>query len=103
MSSTREHIDASLSEAALGRIRDDERPPPFSGVVDTSADPGTRPVPDRVSVMVAAAALLEYASVGRTDIDRESAQRGSAGQTEAIDWATGVGYMAIILGVFHPE
>ena len=30
-------------------------------------------------------ALLEYASVGRTDNDRKSAQLGSAGQTEAIE------------------
>ena len=43
------------------------------------------PVLARASVMAAAAALLEYASVIRTDNDRESAQRGSAGQTEAIE------------------
>ena len=48
-------------------------------------DTGTRPLPDRASVMAAAEALLEYASVGRTDNDRESAQWGSAGQTEAIE------------------
>ena len=45
---------------------------------------GTRPVPALASVIVAAEALLEYASVGRTDNDRESAQWDSAGQTEAI-------------------
>ena len=39
----------------------------------------------RASVMTAAEALLEYASVGRTDNDRESAQWGSAEQTEAIE------------------
>ena len=41
--------------------------------------------------MAAAEALLEYASVGRTDNDRESAQWGSAGQTEAIELVA-VGY-----------
>ena len=50
-----------------------------------SVDPGTRPVPARASVMAAAEALLEYASGGRTDRDHESAQRGSAGPTEAIE------------------
>ena len=50
-----------------------------------SADPGTRPVPARASVMAAAEALLEYANGGRTDNDRESAQWGSARQTEAIE------------------
>ena len=35
--------------------------------------------------MAAAEALLECASVGRTDNDRESAQWGSAEQTEAIE------------------
>ena len=35
--------------------------------------------------MAAAKALLEYASGGRTDNDRESAQLGPAGQTEAIE------------------
>ena len=35
--------------------------------------------------MAAAEALLEYARVGRTDDDRQSAQWGSAGQTEAIE------------------
>ena len=39
----------------------------------------------RASVMAAAEALLEYASVGRTDNDRESAQWSSAGQSEAIE------------------
>ena len=64
---------------------DDERLSPRSEVVVASADTGTRPVPARASVMAAANALLEYASVGRTDNDRESAQWGSAGQTEAIE------------------
>ena len=50
-----------------------------------SADTGTRPVPARASVMASAEALLEYASVGRTDNDRKSAQWGSTGQTEAIE------------------
>ena len=50
-----------------------------------SADTGTRPGPTRASVMAAAEALLEYASVGRTDNDRESAHWSSAGQTEAIE------------------
>ena len=35
--------------------------------------------------MAAAEALLEYASVDQTDNDRESAQWGSAGQTEEIE------------------
>ena len=35
--------------------------------------------------MAAAEELLEYASVGRTDNERESAQWSSAGQTEAIE------------------
>ena len=68
-----------------GRVRDDERPSPRSEVVVASADTGTRPVPARASVMAATEALLEYASVRRTDNDRESAQWGSAGQTEAIE------------------
>ena len=54
-------------------------------MVVTTADTGTRPVPVRVSIMTAAEALLEYASVGWTDNDRESAQWGSAGHTEAIE------------------
>ena len=74
----------SSSEAETGRLRDDERPS-RSEVVVASADTGIRPVPARASVMAAAEALLEYASVGRTDNDRESAQWGSAGQTEAIE------------------
>ena len=69
----------------MGRIRDDERPSPLSEVVVASADIGTRSVPARATVMAAAEALLEYASVGRTDNDRESPQWGSAGQTEAIE------------------
>ena len=85
MSSIGEHTEASSSEAGLGRIRDDEGPSPLSEVVVASADTGTRPVPARASVMAAAEALLEYASAGRTDNDRESAQWGSAGQTEAIE------------------
>ena len=49
------------------------------------AHTGTTQVPARASVMAAAEALLEYASVGGTDNDRESAHWGSAGQTEAIE------------------
>ena len=64
---------------------DEERLSPRSEVVVASADTGTRPVPARASVMAAAEALLEYACVGRTDNDCESAQWGSAGQTEAME------------------
>ena len=40
--------------------------------------------------MAAAEALLDYANGDRTDNDRESAQWGSAGQTEAIElWDRG--------------
>ena len=85
MSSIGEHTEASSSEAELRRVRVEERPSPRSEVVVASADRGTRPVPARALVMAAAEALLEYASVGRTDNDRESAQWGSAGQTEAIE------------------
>ena len=85
MSSSGEHTEASSSEAELGRVRDDERLSPRSEVVVASADTGTRPVPARASVMAAAEVLLEYASVGRTDNDRESARWNSAGQTEAIE------------------
>ena len=85
MSSIREHTEAPSSEAELGRIRDDERPSPLSEVLVASANTGTGPVPARASVMAAAEALLEYASGGRTDNDRESAQWGSVEQTEAIE------------------
>ena len=54
-------------------------------MVVAPADTGTRPVPARASVMAAAEALLEYASVYRTDNDRESFLWGSAGKTEAIE------------------
>ena len=64
---------------------DDERLSPRSEVVVASADTGTRPVPASASLMAAAEALLKYASVGRTDHDRESVQWSSAGQTEAIE------------------
>ena len=64
---------------------DDEHLSPLSEVVVISADTGTRPVPAHASVMAAAKALLEYASVGRTVNDRESDQWGSAGQTKAIE------------------
>ena len=84
MSSIGEHTDASSREAELGRIRDDERPS-LSEVAVASADTGTILVPARASVMATAESLLEYASVGRTDNDRESAQWGSAVQTEAIE------------------
>ena len=84
MSSIGEHTDASSSETELGRIEDDERPSPLSEVMVASADTGIRPVPARASVLAAAEVILEYASVGRTDNDRESAQWGSADQTEAI-------------------
>ena len=53
--------------------------PSRSEVVVASAETGTRSVPASASVLAAAEALLEYASVGRTDNDRESAQCGSAG------------------------
>ena len=79
MSSAGEHTEASLSEAGLGRVMDDERLSPRSEVCGRLADTGTRPVPARASVMAAAEALLEYASVDRTDNNRESAQWGSAG------------------------
>ena len=92
MSSIAEHTEASSSEAEVGRVRDDEHPSPRSEVVVASADTGTRPVTASASVMAAAEALLEYASVGRTDNDRESAQWGSAGQTEAIELGAAVGY-----------
>ena len=63
---------------------DDERLFPRSEVVVASADSGTRPVPAHASRMAAAEALLEYATVGRADNDRESALGGSAGQSEEI-------------------
>ena len=63
----------------------DERLFPRSEVVVASADTGTRPVPAHASLMAAAEALLEYATVGRTDNERESAQWGSSGQSEAIE------------------
>ena len=85
MSSVGEHTEASSSEAEMGGIRDDERSSPLSEVVVASVDTGTRPVLARASVMAAAEALQEYAGVGRADSDRESAQWGSAGQTEAIE------------------
>ena len=85
MSSIGERTAASSSEAELGRVMDDERLSPRSEVVVASDDTGTRPVPARASAMAAAEALLEYACVGRTDNDCESAQWGSAGQTEAIE------------------
>ena len=65
-----QHTDALSSEAELGRRRDGERPSALSEVVVAFTDPCTSPVPDCVSVMVAAEALLEYASGGRTDNDR---------------------------------
>ena len=85
MSSIGERTAASSSEAECGRVRDGERPSPRFEVVVASTDTGTRPVPARGSVMAAAEALLQYASVGWTDNDRESAQWGLAGQTEAIE------------------
>ena len=85
MSSAGEHTEASSSKSELGRVMDYERLSPLSEVVVASADAGTRPVPARASVMAAAEALLEYASVGRTDNDRESAHWGSVGQTNAIE------------------
>ena len=60
-------------------------PSPLSEIVTATADPGTRTLPARASVMDAAETILEYASVSRTDNARESAQWGSAGQTEAIE------------------
>ena len=85
MSSINERIEASSSDAECGRVRDGERPSPRFEVVIASADTGTRPVPARALVMDAAEALLEYASVGLTDNERESAKWGSAVQTEAIE------------------
>ena len=84
MSSIGENIEASSSEAELEGIRHDERPS-LSEVVVAFIDTGTRPVPASASVMAAAEALLEYASVGLTDNDRESAQRCSSWQSEAIE------------------
>ena len=71
MSCIGEHTEASSIEAEFGRVRDDERHSPLSEVMVASADTGARPVPARALVMAAAEALLEYASVGRTDNDRE--------------------------------
>ena len=85
MSSIGKHTEASSSEAEFGRVRDDERASPRSEVVVASTDAGTRSVPARALIMAAAEALLKYASVGRTDNDRESAQWGSSGQSEAIE------------------
>ena len=85
MSSIGERTEASSCKGECGRVRDGERPSPRSEVVVAFADTGTRPVPARASVMAAAEGLLEYAIVGRTDNDRESAQWGSAGQTESIE------------------
>ena len=85
MSSIGKHTEASSSEAEFERVRNDELPSPRSEVVVASTDTGTRPMPARTSVMAAADALLKYASVGRTNNDRESAQWGSAGRTEAIE------------------
>ena len=85
MSSIGERTAASSSEAECGRVRDGERPLPRSEVVVAFTDTGTRPVRARASVLTAAEALLAYASVCRTDNDSESAQWGSAGQTEAIE------------------
>ena len=84
MSSIGKRKEASSSEAECGSLRYGEHPSLRSEVVVASADTCTRPVPARASVMAAAEALLEYASVGRTDNEGESAQWGSAGQTEAI-------------------
>ena len=67
MSSIGEHTDASASEEECERVRDAERASPLSEVMVISADPGTRPVPARASVMAAAEALLG----GRTESDRE--------------------------------
>ena len=92
MSSIGEHAEASSIGAELRRIRDDECPSPLSEVVVASADTGTRPVPARASVMAAAEALLEYARVGRTDNDCESAQWGSAAKLRQSNWATAEGY-----------
>ena len=85
MSSAGEHTEASSSEAEFGRVMDDERLSPRSEVVVASADTGTRPVPARASVMAATEALLEYAGVGRTDNERETAPWGSAEESEAIE------------------
>ena len=87
MSSIVEYTQTSSSEAELGRIRHDERPS-LSEVVVATADTVTRPVPARASVMDAAEALLEYASVGRTDNDRESAQWAQPGKLRQSNWAT---------------
>ena len=76
MSSIGERTEASSSEAECGRVRGGERSSPRFEVMVASANSGTRPVPARASVMAAAEALLEYASVDWTDNDRESAQWG---------------------------
>ena len=85
MSSIGERTEASTSKVECGRARYGERPSPRSEVVVAPIDTGSRPVPSRSSVMAAAEALLDYASVGRTDNDHESAQWSSSGQTEAIE------------------
>ena len=85
MSSIGEHTEASSSKAELGRVRDDERASSRSEVMVASADTSTRPVPVCASVLTTAETLLEYASVDRTNNDRESVQWGSGGQTEAME------------------
>ena len=85
MSSIGEHTEASSSESELGRIRDNERPSTLSDVVVALRRNRHQTDAARTSLMAAAVALLEYASVGRTNNDRESVQYGSAGKTEAIE------------------
>ena len=92
MSSIREHTEASSSEAGLERVMDDERPSHRSEVVVASSNTGTRPVPARASLMAAAEALLEYASVGRTDNERESASGAQPVKLRQSNWAIAVGY-----------
>ena len=56
-----------------------------------SADPGTRPVPARASVMAAAKALLEYAKL-ITTANRFSGALAQPGKLKQSNWETAVGY-----------
>ena len=91
MSSIGEHTEASSGEAEFGRVRDDERHS-LSEVVVASADIGTRPVPARASVMAAAEALLEYASVGGLIATANRLSGAHPLKLRQSNWATAVGY-----------
>ena len=104
MSSIGEHTEASSIQAELGRVRDDECHSPLSEVVVASADTGIRQVSARASVMVACEALMAYASVARTDNDRESAHWAQPSKLRQSNWATAVGYrMAPNVGPYLAE